>query len=325
VGVGGKRKEGGGGGEKERRGSGSCPSDLRVSSPCRCRSDVTREVLIACACWSVGRIRRHDFHWCEGQPSVALQLHREHQQDDLRHTWKGLMSCADGAMEWKKEQISCSNGSGESASLGNSAYRCHPTSIALSPSLDRQWQHPVWQVKVKGHTGCLLNERADEIAELGCKDDVQEVCQAKQKYAVGANACRAASVGSTIFARQLLQRPEGATTRIARVVKRCREAEYRVWINARTGRYPLHSYLHRIHMTLSPDCHFCPCPRETGTLFVCSCPKVHDVRTSGHTQGRRQIQVAWRTHLLDRWTLLEETPTKETGLQLNRVSPRAQW
>jgi hypothetical protein len=40
-------------------------------------------------------------------------------------------------------------------------------------------------MKVKGHTGCLLNERADEqaeAAELGYDDTAQEVCPAPQKF-----------------------------------------------------------------------------------------------------------------------------------------------
>jgi hypothetical protein len=37
----------------------------------------------------------------------------------------------------------------------------------------RQWPHPVRLMKVKSHTGCLLNERADEQAELGYDDTAQ--------------------------------------------------------------------------------------------------------------------------------------------------------
>ncbi len=46
----------------------------------------------------------------------------------------------------------------------------------------RQWQYPVRLVKVKSHTGCLMNERADEQAELGHSETVREVCSAPQKY-----------------------------------------------------------------------------------------------------------------------------------------------
>jgi hypothetical protein len=46
----------------------------------------------------------------------------------------------------------------------------------------RQWPHPVRLVKVKSHTGCLMNKKADEQAELGYDDAAQEVCQAPQKF-----------------------------------------------------------------------------------------------------------------------------------------------
>ncbi len=39
-------------------------------------------------------------------------------------------------------------------------------------------------VKIKSHTGCLMNdsERADEQAELGRKAEGPEICQGPQKY-----------------------------------------------------------------------------------------------------------------------------------------------
>jgi hypothetical protein len=46
----------------------------------------------------------------------------------------------------------------------------------------RQWQYPVRLVKVKCHTGCLMNERADELAERCYDDGAQIVCPAPQKY-----------------------------------------------------------------------------------------------------------------------------------------------
>jgi hypothetical protein len=56
--------------------------------------------------------------------------------------------------------------------------------FAILPLLNaqRQWQYPVRLVKVKSHTGCLLNERADELAERCYSDDAQEVCLAPQKH-----------------------------------------------------------------------------------------------------------------------------------------------
>jgi hypothetical protein len=115
----------------------------------------------------------------------------------------------------------------------------------------RQWPHPVKLMKVKSHTGCLLNERADEQAELGYDDTAQEVYPAPQNFGslalrtrrttaramvrelvqgcnkalprdtapnknmiksvLGANTRRAACMRNTIFVRQLLHQKEGET------------------------------------------------------------------------------------------------------------------
>ncbi len=45
----------------------------------------------------------------------------------------------------------------------------------------RQWSGNVTLVKVKSHTGCLLNERADEQAELGRITEGPEICPGPQK------------------------------------------------------------------------------------------------------------------------------------------------
>jgi hypothetical protein len=115
----------------------------------------------------------------------------------------------------------------------------------------RQSQYPVLLVKVKSHTGCLMNERTDELAERGYCEDAQEVCSAPQKYGslwlkveqhvralatqcqtplprdsapirsllkrvARANARHTVSKRSTTFVRHLLHQSEGAV--IARVV-----------------------------------------------------------------------------------------------------------
>ena len=56
---------------------------------------------------------------------------------------------------------------------GKASFNPRPNDIlhfdVIFPLLNvlRQWQYPVRLVKVKSHTGCLMNERADEQAELG--------------------------------------------------------------------------------------------------------------------------------------------------------------
>jgi ribonuclease HI len=46
----------------------------------------------------------------------------------------------------------------------------------------RQWIGTLALMKVKKHTGCLQNERADERAELGYVSEEQELCPGPQKY-----------------------------------------------------------------------------------------------------------------------------------------------
>ena len=77
-------------------------------------------------------------------------------------------------------------------------------------------------------TGAELLIGARELATQ-CKKSLPRVSAPNHsllKKVVGANTRRAVSMRSTIFVQQLLHQPEGAT--IARVVTRCREAEYRV-------------------------------------------------------------------------------------------------
>ena len=217
----------------------------------------------------------------------------------------------------------------------------------------RQWPHPVRLMKVKSHTGCLLNERADEQAELGYDDTAQEICPAPQKFGslalrtrqhvrelvqgcnkalprdsapnqniiksvVGANTRRAACMRNTIFVRQLLHQKEGET--IARVVSRCSEAEYRVWVKAMAGRYPVQSYLHRIKLVLSPNCTFCSAARETLMHFACICPQFREARTAAHNQVRKIICSSLTKSISKQWTIHEETPMGKTGLCLELVS-----
>lgn len=181
--------------------------------------------------------RRYDFHWHDGQLPEPLRLHREHQQDALRHSWTGLVAGTDGGVRWRDERMSAGYVVGadpvpekelavrvggplstlraEAAGLlqlltqlnenqqapllvfmdslvlldilqkwGQANFNPLPSDIihfdVIFPLLCalRQWQHPVRLVKVKSHTGCLMNERADELAERGYGENVQEVCSA---------------------------------------------------------------------------------------------------------------------------------------------------
>jgi len=54
----------------------------------------------------------------------------------------------------------------------------------ISPLLAelRQWPGQITLVKIKSHTGCLMNEREDELAEAGRTADLPELCPGPQKY-----------------------------------------------------------------------------------------------------------------------------------------------
>ena len=167
----------------------------------------------------------------------------------------------------------------------------------------RQWSGNVTLVKIKSHTGCLMNERADAQAELGRKATGPEICPGPQKYGSFwlrvrpaarklaessgkplprdsapnrsllektsiSNTLRAVRKRSTVFSTDLHQRREGAT--LSKVIRRCTPAEYRTWLKCMTGTYPVHAYLNRIGIAKSPICPYCPSAvPETLTHFAC--------------------------------------------------------
>ncbi len=127
----------------------------------------------------------------------------------------------------------------------------------------RQWSGDLVLMKIKSHTGCLLNERADEYAELGRSAEGPELCSGPQKYGSlwlrvkpfvlefaqkrkkslprdsapnksliakvsAVNTYRAVYKRNTIFVKDLLHRTEGTT--VSQVNHRCQSAVYRVWL-----------------------------------------------------------------------------------------------
>ncbi len=214
----------------------------------------------------------------------------------------------------------------------------------------RQWSGKVTLVKVKSHTGCLLNEPADELAELGRQAEHPEICPGPRKYgsfwlrirpAVGEyaeeyskslprdsapnrslpetvaafNILRAVKKRNTMFVTDLLHHKEGAV--ISRVIQRCRPMEYRVWLKCMTGTYPVQTYLQRIGITQSSICPHCnERVPETLTHFACLCPKFREARTSAHNQVRDVITSFLAATLRPEWTLFEEARVAKTGLIL---------
>jgi hypothetical protein len=93
---------------------------------------------------------------------------------------------------------------------------------------------------------------------------------------------------STIFVTDLLHHNEGAA--VSKVIRRCKPAEYRIWLKCMTGTYPVQTYLKRIGIAKSPICPHCPeAVPESLTHFACVCPKFREARTSAHNQVRDMI------------------------------------
>ena len=214
----------------------------------------------------------------------------------------------------------------------------------------RHWTGNVTLVKIKSHTGCLMNERADELAELGRKTEGPVICPGPQKYGsfwlrprqavrelaessgkplprdsapnrnllektAASNTLRAVKKRSTFFVTDLLHHKEGAT--VSKIIQRCAPAEYRIWLKCMTGTYPVQTYLNRIGVAKSPICLHCPeAVPESLTHFACVCPKFREARTSAHNQVRDVITSFLRKHVGPAWKVYEETPMAKTGLVL---------
>ena len=159
-------------------------------------------------------------------------------------------------------------------------------------------------LKIKSHSGCLLNERADACAAHGITVDEEEVFPGPTKYgslslrirqslrerveadlprdsapnklilarAVKVNTLSAAKLRGTIFVRDLVLQGQGAA--IARAIAKCSDTVIRCWIKAMSGTYPTASYLHRIRQVASNQCPHCTMGvAETLTHFMCVCPR----------------------------------------------------
>ncbi len=154
----------------------------------------------------------------------------------------------------------------------------------------RQWLGNVTLQKIKSHTGCLMNKRADEQAELGrmaegsaicpgplkygsfwlrVRPDVREIAESSGKMlprdsapnrcllekTASFNTLRAVRKRSTVFVTDLLHHKEGAT--VSRIIRQSKPAEYHIWLKCVTGTYPVQTYLKHIGIAKSPTCPHC--------------------------------------------------------------------
>jgi len=225
----------------------------------------------------------------------------------------------------------------------------------------RRWKGVILLKKIKGHTGCMLNELADERADKGYADDGQPLCPGPQKYGslwlrirpslraaaesegitsslprnsapdklilrrvAALNTLRATALRSTIFVTTALHREDSKIVR--KVIRLCTESAIRCWIKAMCATYPIYTYLHRINREISPWCPFCAEKvRETFTHFTCVCPKFREARTAAHNQLRDKVSRLLQKQLADigGWTLYEEVRIAEVGLRLRSVDADA--
>jgi ribonuclease HI len=244
---------------------------------------------------------------------------------------------------------------------GKSEFQPQPRDIVhfdvLVPLLTelRLWPGTVLLMKIKSHAGCLLNERADELADIGVKSEVepispgpskhgsvwlrireswrQRVCAEKLHHVLprdtapnksilkvvsAVNFLRAMTKRNTQYVRHLLHREEGRV--LSQIVHRNDDAVLRVWYKAMTGIYPVQVYLHRIGAVKSPQCPHCSNNElETFTHFACACPAFREARTAAHNQVRAVLADSLKNALAEDWIVLEETPLASTGLKLQQV------
>ena len=218
----------------------------------------------------------------------------------------------------------------------------------------RRWAGKITLVKIKSHTGCLMNERADEFAELGRAREDPVLCAGPQKYGsfwlrirpsirefatacgkplprdsapnssiikkvVAVNTFRAVQKRNTVLVKDLLHNINGAT--VSRIIQRCEPSVYRVWLRCMLGIYPVQTYLQRIGKAQSPNCLYCAdgIP-ETLTHFACLCPRFREARTLAHNQVRQVITSFLQQTVGPAWRVFEETRMEQLGLILRSVT-----
>jgi hypothetical protein len=153
------------------------------------------------------------------------------------------------------------------------------------------WVGNMALMKIKSHAGCLMNERADELADIGrigiiqscaliliyhypstvfCRSPNQSILNQIAKF----NSVVALKLRQTNFVTNLLHQKEGAT--VSEITQLFQPSVYRVWLKCIEG----------INSNVpTPDKQSTSSERvgETLTHFACVCPKFRVARTSAGT------------------------------------------
>jgi len=180
-------------------------------------------------------------------------------------------------------------------------------------------------IKVKSHSGLLMNDRADALAELGRASDEPPLWPAPRKLdplclnvrpmarddyapfpdchvadkllirrATEKVVLVAARMKDTAFSREMLQDPVNCGV-VLHTVSSMSDSTVRLWIQAVTGQYPTTSRLHKMfpHRYPSAACPWCQ-PRGAGTPsivqdtlchFLTMCPRFREARTEAHNRS----------------------------------------
>ena len=175
----------------------------------------------------------------------------------------------------------------------------HFTVVPGRPLIDelRQLAKNITLLKVKSQIGCLLNERADELAESGRSAEgpefCPEICPGPQKYGsfwlrvrqetrrlaeefgkalprdsapnrsllekvIVSSTLHAVQKRNTISVTDLFDHKEGSA--LSKLIQRCAPSEYRAWLKCMTRTYPVQVYLKRMAQSSI-------CPRSVAVMM----------------------------------------------------------
>ena len=208
-------------------------------------------------------------------------------------------------------------------------------------------------VKVKSHSGILMNERADDLADQGCasedeprwpgprKLDPLQLCPRESIrtgyapfpdcFVCDKQLVRRASEGTewvaaqtrnTTFSREMLQDPANCSA-ILMTIPSQPDSMVRLWMQAVSGLYPTMARLHRIfpNKFRSANCTWCGANvPETLCHFVSVCTRFHDARTAAHNRAWQNIVVDLKRVMLPSWKFFVETTAGDTGLLNNPLT-----
>ena len=206
-------------------------------------------------------------------------------------------------------------------------------------------------VKIKSHSGILLNERADELAELGCNCDevprwpgplkLDPLCLCARSYIRESFAPfpdsnvadkvlvrkavegveRAASVlRGSVFAKGLLQDPTNCKT-ILEAIHSQSVSTIKLWMQAVADQYPTMARMHKLFPAKyrSPNCPWCGTNvPETLSHFASVCVAFHHARTAAHNQVWQIVTQELKRASPPGWQYFIETAMKDTGLLGNQ-------